>query len=182
MENRQSRPWIVSDELWSLVEPALPKPVRRKNQLDWERGGDRLLARAGRPTGPKSGPSPVDRARPGTKHHLIVDGQGTPLAGQQLALVKDCGQRSGQARADQCGRLGARNGDGLLVQGGYELVVPRGHGPVSLEALNAALDHVPRLVVLRVGPRRPATVRTVFRLPAWSALSGMVQRIPRRRR
>ncbi|WP_158708922.1 transposase, partial [Streptomyces sp. NRRL S-920] len=39
-----------------------------------------LLARAGRPTGPKSGPSPVDRARPGSKHHLIVDGQGIPLA------------------------------------------------------------------------------------------------------
>lgn len=23
---RQSRPWIVSDELWSLIEPLLPKP------------------------------------------------------------------------------------------------------------------------------------------------------------
>ncbi|MCH0561546.1 transposase [Streptomyces sp. MUM 16J] len=43
-------------------------------------GGDRLLARASCPTGPKSGPSPVDRARPGSKHHLIVDGQGIPLA------------------------------------------------------------------------------------------------------
>ncbi|NEC37375.1 transposase, partial [Streptomyces rubrogriseus] len=43
-------------------------------------GGDRLLARAGCPAGPKSGPSPVDRARPGSKHHLIVDGQGIPLA------------------------------------------------------------------------------------------------------
>lgn len=43
-------------------------------------GGDRLLPRQGRSTGPKSGPSPVDRARPGSKHHLIVDGQGIPLA------------------------------------------------------------------------------------------------------
>ncbi|MFI8952742.1 IS5 family transposase [Streptomyces sp. NPDC053750] len=43
-------------------------------------GGDRLLARPRRSTGPKSGPSPVDRARPGSKHHLIVDGQGIPLA------------------------------------------------------------------------------------------------------
>ncbi len=23
---RQSRPWIVSDELWSLIEPLLPQP------------------------------------------------------------------------------------------------------------------------------------------------------------
>ncbi len=28
--NRQSRPWIVSDELWSLVEPLLPKPGPKK--------------------------------------------------------------------------------------------------------------------------------------------------------
>jgi transposase len=27
MGNRQSRPWIVSDELWSLIEPLLPEPV-----------------------------------------------------------------------------------------------------------------------------------------------------------
>ncbi|GAA3596616.1 hypothetical protein GCM10022295_91820 [Streptomyces osmaniensis] len=43
-------------------------------------GGDRLLPRPGRPQGPKSGPSPVDRARPGSKHHIITDGQGIPLA------------------------------------------------------------------------------------------------------
>ncbi len=30
MGNRQSRPWIVSDELWSLAEPLLPKPGPKK--------------------------------------------------------------------------------------------------------------------------------------------------------
>jgi transposase len=30
MGNRQSRLWIVSDELWSLVEPLLPKPSPTK--------------------------------------------------------------------------------------------------------------------------------------------------------
>lgn len=43
-------------------------------------GGDRPLPRAGGPAGPKSGPSPVDRARPGSKHHILTDGQGIPLA------------------------------------------------------------------------------------------------------
>nr|WP_234437096.1 IS5 family transposase [Streptomyces sp. NBRC 110468] len=145
---RQSRPWIVSDELWSLVEPLLPVPgpklvegrprvpdrqalcgilfvlhtgiqweylpqelgfgsgmtcwrrlaawneagvwdrlhvlllekLPSKDQLDWSRAViDSSHVRAARP-GPKSGPSPVDRARPGSKHHLIVDGQGIPLA------------------------------------------------------------------------------------------------------
>ncbi|MGW1784588.1 IS5 family transposase [Streptomyces sp. NPDC002143] len=147
MGKRQSRPWIVSDELWSLIEPLLPEPVpklvegrprvpdrlalcgilfvlhtgiqweylpqelgfgsgmtcwrrlaawneagvwdqlhvllleklRSKNQLDWARAVIDS-PRQGCPAGPKSGPSPVDRARPGSKHHLIVDGQGIPLA------------------------------------------------------------------------------------------------------
>jgi transposase len=30
MGNRQSRPWIVSDELWSRIEPLLPKPGPKK--------------------------------------------------------------------------------------------------------------------------------------------------------
>ncbi|MEU9575415.1 IS5 family transposase [Streptomyces massasporeus] len=38
------------------------------------------LARPGPERGDHVGPSPVDRARPGSKHHLIVDRHGTPLA------------------------------------------------------------------------------------------------------
>jgi hypothetical protein len=146
MGNRQSRPWLVSDELWSRVGPLLPKPGPKKVEcrprvpdrqglcgilvvlhtgIQWEylpqepglgsgmtcrrrlaawnnpagpappsaaerapveepagpgTGDHRLLARAGCPQGPKRGPSPVDRARPGSTHHLIVDGQAIPLA------------------------------------------------------------------------------------------------------
>ncbi|MFD6464630.1 IS5 family transposase [Streptomyces goshikiensis] len=144
---RQSRPWIVSDELWSLIEPLLPEPapkqvegrprvpdrqalcgilfvlhtgiqweylpqelgfgsgmtcwrrlaawndagvwdqlhvvllkkLRVAKKLDWSRAVIDS-PRQGRSAGPKSGPSPVDRARPGSKRHLIVDGQGIPLA------------------------------------------------------------------------------------------------------
>ncbi len=43
-------------------------------------GGDRLQPREGRSAGPKSGPSPLDRARPGNKHHALVDGQDIALA------------------------------------------------------------------------------------------------------
>jgi transposase len=31
-------------------------------------------------TGKKTGPSPVDRAKAGSKHHVVVDADGTPLA------------------------------------------------------------------------------------------------------
>ncbi|MFL1897618.1 IS5 family transposase [Streptomyces tauricus] len=147
MGKRQSRPWIVSDELWSLIEPLLPEPLpkqvegrprvpdrqalcgilfvlhtgiqweylpqelgfgsgmtcwrrlaawneagvwdqlhqlllnklRSKNQLDWSRAViDSSHVRAAR-RGPKAGPA-RSTARPGSKHHIITDGQGIPLA------------------------------------------------------------------------------------------------------
>ena len=34
---------------------------------------------AGQKGGEKTGPNPVDRGRPGSKRHLLVDGNGTPL-------------------------------------------------------------------------------------------------------
>ena len=143
------RPWIVTDELWSRIEPLLPVRDRRggrrgrpwlddrkvlcgilfvlhtgiqweflpqelgfgsgmtcwRRLRDWNEAGvwDRLhrellteLHAAGRldweravvdsshvralKGGAKTGPSPVDRARPGSKHHVMADGQGISLA------------------------------------------------------------------------------------------------------
>ena len=43
-------------------------------------GGRRRQPRAGEKGGSETGPSPVDRARSGSKHHLLVDAGGIPLA------------------------------------------------------------------------------------------------------
>src|SRR3954447_4895206 len=43
-------------------------------------GGRRRQSRAGEKGGSETGPSPVDRARSGSKHHLLVDATGIPLA------------------------------------------------------------------------------------------------------
>src|SRR5438876_489211 len=43
-------------------------------------GGRGLQSRAGEKGGSATGPSPVDRARNGSKHHLLVDAAGIPLA------------------------------------------------------------------------------------------------------
>ena len=43
-------------------------------------GGGGLESRAGQKGGTETGPSPVDRARAGSKHHLLVDASGIPLA------------------------------------------------------------------------------------------------------
>jgi transposase len=43
-------------------------------------GRGRLESRAGEKGGSETGPSPLDRARNGSKHHLLVDATGIPLA------------------------------------------------------------------------------------------------------
>jgi hypothetical protein len=63
---------------------AAPTPAERapvEEPAGLVAGGDRLLPRPGRTQGPKSGPSPVGRARPGSTHHIITDGQGRPACG-----------------------------------------------------------------------------------------------------
>jgi hypothetical protein len=40
----------------------------------------RLQPSAGEKGGAKTGPSPADHGRTGSKHHLLVDGGGIPLA------------------------------------------------------------------------------------------------------
>jgi transposase len=42
--------------------------------------GRRLQSRASEKGGSETGPSPVDRGRSGSKHHLLVDATGIPLA------------------------------------------------------------------------------------------------------
>ncbi|RIH60572.1 IS4/IS5 family transposase [Streptomyces sp. SHP22-7] len=65
-----------SSRPWKPLTAAAAERAAVEEPAGLGTGGDRLLARAGRPTGP----SPVDRARPGSKHHLVVDGQSIPLA------------------------------------------------------------------------------------------------------
>jgi IS5 family transposase len=54
--------------------------LQAKQELDWERGVvDSSSVRAGH-AGEKTGKNPVDRAKPGSKHHLLVEGRGIPLS------------------------------------------------------------------------------------------------------
>jgi transposase len=75
---RRLRDWHdtgVFDQLHRLLLAQL----RHADQLDWSRAvtdGSHIRA----PKGDKTGASPVDRARPGSKHHLVCDARGIPLA------------------------------------------------------------------------------------------------------
>jgi transposase len=89
---------LLPDPLWDLVEPFLPTPRRQPKggrprvsdracfigilfyQIDWSGAVvDSCSIRAVH-GGDQTGPNPTDRAKRGSKRHLICDGRGVPLA------------------------------------------------------------------------------------------------------
>ncbi|MER5619061.1 IS5 family transposase [Streptomyces sp. NPDC002215] len=76
---RRLRDWTEAG-VWPRLHEALLAELRKEGLLEMDDAaidGSHVRALKG---GPHTGPSPVDRARPGSKHHIIVDRHGTPLA------------------------------------------------------------------------------------------------------
>ncbi|WKK26990.1 IS5 family transposase [Streptomyces olivoreticuli] len=76
---RRLRDWTEAG-VWPRLHEALLVELRSAGLLEMDDcsiDGSHVRALKG---GPHTGPSPVDRARPGSKHHVIVDRHGTPLA------------------------------------------------------------------------------------------------------
>jgi len=66
--------------VWKRLWQSLLAELQSEGQLDWQRGVvDSSRVRAGH-GGEKTGKNPVDRRKLGSKHHLLVEGQGVPLA------------------------------------------------------------------------------------------------------
>ncbi|MFE5993085.1 IS5 family transposase [Streptomyces sp. NPDC056453] len=76
---RRLRDWTEAG-VWPRLHEVLLAELRAAGLLEMDDAAiDGSHVRALK-RGAHTGPSPVDRARPGSKHHLIVDRQGTPLA------------------------------------------------------------------------------------------------------
>ena len=76
---RRLRDWQLAS-IWDLIHFALLDWLARGGFIDWSRAiVDSCSVRAvcG---GPKTGPNPTDRAKRGSKRHLICDARGMPLA------------------------------------------------------------------------------------------------------
>lgn len=74
---RRLRDWQAAG-VWAQLHRELLRRLNATGQLDWSVGvvdGSHIRALRG---GSLTGPSPVDRARTGSKHHLIVDLHGVP--------------------------------------------------------------------------------------------------------
>jgi transposase len=66
--------------VWQKLHEVLLAELRGADQLDWSRAivdSSSVRALGG---GAKTGPNPTDRARPGSKHHVITEAKGIPLA------------------------------------------------------------------------------------------------------
>ncbi|HJP76237.1 MAG TPA: IS5 family transposase [Pseudonocardiaceae bacterium] len=76
---RRLRDWNEAG-VWQRLHESLLAELNAAGELDFTRAvvdGSHVRAMKG---GPKTGPSPVDRARTGSKHHLITEAHGIPLA------------------------------------------------------------------------------------------------------
>ncbi|QNS02166.1 IS5 family transposase [Streptomyces xanthii] len=76
---RRLRDWNEAG-VWQRLHEVLLAELNAAARLDWSRcvvDSSHVRALKG---GKHTGPSPVDRGRAGSKHHLITDGHGTPLA------------------------------------------------------------------------------------------------------
>lgn len=66
--------------MWERLHHEFLGLLNAAGRIDWSRGGGGLKPRPRSSRGALTGPSPVDRARTGSKHHLLVDADGAPLA------------------------------------------------------------------------------------------------------
>lgn len=76
---RRLRDWNEAG-VWQQLHEVLLAELNAAARSRLVACGGRLQPRASRKRGSQTGPSPVDRGRTGSKHHLITDGHGTPLA------------------------------------------------------------------------------------------------------
>src|SRR5258707_8091755 len=73
------------DGTWLEVHEVLLDKLRGADKIDWSRALiDSSFVRAAY-GGEATGPSPVDRAKAGSKHHVITDANGIPLASSVTA-------------------------------------------------------------------------------------------------
>jgi transposase len=84
---RRLRDW-QNQGVWQKLHDVLLAELRASDEIDWSRAdvdSSTIRAVGG---GEDTGPNPTDRGRPGSKHHVIVDGHGVPLEVQVSAANK----------------------------------------------------------------------------------------------
>ena len=76
---RRLRDWQRAG-VWDLIHFALLDWLARSDQIDWSRAVVDSCSIRAVYGGDQTGPNPTDRAKRGSKRHLLCDGRGVPLA------------------------------------------------------------------------------------------------------
>jgi transposase len=85
---RRLRDW-QADGTWDQVHKVLLDRLRGAAKIDWSRALIDSSAVRAAYGGGATGPSPVDRAKPGSKHHVITDARGIPLTSSVTAANRN---------------------------------------------------------------------------------------------
>jgi transposase len=75
---RRLRDWQAAG-VWNKLHEVLLAKLNAAGKIDWSRAvvdSSTVRAVGG---GEKTGPNPTDRSKPGSKHHVVTDGNGVPL-------------------------------------------------------------------------------------------------------
>jgi transposase len=75
---RRLQEWQAAG-VWGKLHALLLKKLDDAGKLNWSRAAADSSLRARCFWGSQTGPSPVDRAKAGSKHHLLVEAKGVPL-------------------------------------------------------------------------------------------------------
>jgi transposase len=76
---RRLRDWQAAG-VWQALHELLLAELQAADRIDWSRAVVDSASVRALGGGEQTGPNPTDRAKPGSKHHLITDGGGIPLA------------------------------------------------------------------------------------------------------
>ena len=76
---RRIRDWQDTG-VWEQLHVVLLEELQRRGRIRWRRAAVDSSSIRALKGGEKTGKNPTDRARLGTKHHVLVDGKGVPLA------------------------------------------------------------------------------------------------------
>jgi transposase len=77
------RRWLLKWDragVWERLLQGILEELQRAGKIHWDRAVVDSAAVRAPGGGPKTGPSPVDRRKLGTKHHVLVDARGVPLS------------------------------------------------------------------------------------------------------
>jgi transposase len=66
--------------IWDRLHQILLEELQLLDRIDWSRGAADSAKSRALGGGDDTGPNPTDRAKPGTKHHVLTDAQGIPLS------------------------------------------------------------------------------------------------------